>query len=89
MLVVSSDAYNRSRIQTVICVAVTSNLRLADAPGNVVISRGRSGLRTDSVANVSQVVTLDKADLDEPLGRVDRATMRRVDAGLRRVLELQ
>jgi mRNA interferase MazF len=88
MLVVSSDAFNRSRIRTVVCVAVTSNLRLAEAPGNVLISGGRSGLRQESVANVSQIVTLDKADLTERLGRVDLPTMRRVDAGLRRVLEL-
>ena len=88
VLVVSSDAFNRSRIRTVICVAITSNLRLAEAPGNVMIAGGKGGLRVDSVANVSQVVTLDKTALPERLGRIDRATTRRVEAGLRRVLEL-
>jgi mRNA interferase MazF len=88
VLVVSGDAYNRSRIATVVCVAITSNLRLADAPGNVPLAAGTCGLSKDSVANVSQVVILDKTDLDERLGALDRTTLRRVDAGLRLVLGL-
>lgn len=88
VLVVSSDAYNRSRIATVVCVTVTSNVRLADAPGNVVLTKGRGGVTKDSVVNVSQVVTLDKDDLDARLGALDRAVLRTVDAGLRRVLGL-
>jgi mRNA interferase MazF len=87
-VIVSSDAYNRSRIATVVCVTVTSNLRLADAPGNVVLAGGTAGVSKDSVVNVSQVVTLDKDDLDARLGTLDRAALRRVDAGLRRVLGL-
>ncbi len=71
MLVVQSDAFNRSRIRTVIAVALTSNLRLVEAPGNVLVPANTSGLPKDSVANVSQVLTLDKdylADLgDVPL----------------------
>jgi mRNA interferase MazF len=88
VLVVSGDAYNRSRIATVICVTVTSNMGLADAPGNVVLAAGTGGLPRDSVANVSQVVTLDKTDLDERLGALDRRTLRQVEAGLRLVLGL-
>jgi mRNA interferase MazF len=88
VLVVSSDAYNRSRIATVICVTVTSNLRLGAAPGNVTITAGTGGLTKDSVVNVSQVVTLDKSDLDEHLGALDRRTMRSVETGLRLVLGL-
>lgn len=88
VLVVSSDAYNRSRIATVICVTITSNLRLADAPGNVALRAGSGGLTGDSVANVSQVVTLNKDDLEERLGGVDRATLRAVESGLRRALGL-
>lgn len=88
VLVASADAYNRSRIPTVVCVVLTTNLRLADAPGNVLLPRGSGGLSKESVANVSQVVTLDKADLAEPLGALDDVTMRRVEAGLRRVLAL-
>ena len=88
VLVVSSDAYNRSRIATVVCVAITSNLRLADAPGNVPLAAGAGGLPNDSVANVSQVVTLDKTDLNGRLGALDRSSVRRVEAGLRMVLAL-
>lgn len=86
---VSSDAFNRSRIRTVICVAITSNLRLAAAPGNVLLAGGDGGLTKDSVANVSQVVTLDKATLAKRLGRLDRATMSMVEGGLRRTLALE
>jgi mRNA interferase MazF len=86
VVVVQSDAFNRSRIQTVIAVALTSNLRLLDAPGNVLVPARLSGLPKDSVANVSQVVTLDKSDLREQAGRLDGATSKRVSAGLRLVL---
>ncbi|MYI15420.1 MAG: type II toxin-antitoxin system PemK/MazF family toxin, partial [Acidimicrobiaceae bacterium] len=63
VLVVSSDRFNRSRISTVLAVAITSNLRLADAPGNVELAASESGLDRDSVVNVSQIVTVDKAAL--------------------------
>ncbi len=88
VLIVSSDAYNRSRIATVVCLAITSNLRLADAPGNVYLAAGTGGVPKDSVVNVSQVLTLDKDDLDARLGAVNRSTLRTVEAGLRRVLGL-
>jgi mRNA interferase MazF len=88
VLVVSSNAYNRSRIATVVCVTITSNLRLADAPGNCALAAGVGGLAHESVANVSQVVTLNKTDLDSRLGALDRPTLRRVDMGLRLVLAL-
>lgn len=65
VVVVQGDAFNRSRINTVLCVAITSNLRLARAPGNLFISAEISGLPRDSVANVSQVVTLDRQFLTE------------------------
>ena len=88
MLVVSSDAFNRSKIATVVCAVVTSNLRLADAPGNVMLGTGDGGLDRPSVVNCSQVVTLDKADLTERLGRLRDTQMRVVESGLRRVLNL-
>lgn len=88
LVVVQDDAFNRSRIQTVICVAVTSNLLLADAPGNVVISRRESGLPKDSVANVSQIVTVDRAVLTERVGKLSTRTRERIDRGLRLVLAL-
>jgi len=88
LIVISADAYNRSRIATFIGVAVTTNLRLAGAPGNVLLQRGIGGLPEDSVANVSQIVTVDKGDLDERLGRLDTSSMRTLEAGLRRALGL-
>jgi mRNA interferase MazF len=85
---VQADAFNRSRIQTVIAVVLTTNIRLLDAPGNVLVPARISGLRKNSVANVSQVITVDRDDLQETTGRLDAATLRRVDAGLRLVLNL-
>jgi mRNA interferase MazF len=68
VVVVQGDAFNRSRISTVVCVALTSNLRWAEAPGNVLLSACITGLPKDSVANVSQLVTLDRESLTERVG---------------------
>ena len=88
VLIVSADAFNDSRIHTAVVVVITSNLALADAPGNVDVPAEDSGLVRDSVLNVSQVVTLDKTYLGERAGCLDSDTMRRVEAGLRLVLQL-
>lgn len=88
VLVVQADEFNRSRIQTVLVVVVTSNLRIAKAPGNVLLPAGECGLARDSVANVSQVMTLDKRLLGECTGSLPRKLLWRVDAGLRLVLHL-
>lgn len=73
VVVVQGDALNRSRIATVVCVPLTSNLVWADAPGNVLLSAAATGLPKDSVANVSQVVTLDKTVLTDRVGKLSRA----------------
>ena len=70
VVVVQGDSFNRSRIATVVCVALTSNLKLAEAPGNVALSSRATGLDRESVANVSQVVTLDRAALVERTGKL-------------------
>ena len=88
MVVISADAFNRSRIKTVTVAAITSNLRLAAAPGNIALAAGSAGLDRDSVINVSQVVTLDKSDLSTRLGTLDGLKMEQVDAGLRLALAL-
>jgi mRNA interferase MazF len=88
VLVVSSDAFNRSKIATVLCAVVTSNVHLADAPGNVSLDAGDARLDRPSVVNVSQVVTLDKGALVERLGTLDGKQIRLVEHGLRRVLNL-
>jgi mRNA interferase MazF len=87
VLVVSADAFNRSRIKTVTVVTISSNLRLAAAPGNVALAAGSAGVDRDSVVNVSQVVTLDKDDLGKRLGALDGIKLRQVDAGLRLALD--
>jgi len=88
VLIVQSDAFNRSRIRTVIAVALTSNLRLIEAPGNVLLPAKASGLPKDSVANVSQVVTLDKGYLADMAGRIRGSLLADIEAGLRLVLGL-
>jgi mRNA interferase MazF len=88
LLIVQDDAFNRSRLRTVIAVVLTSNLRLVDAPGNVLVPAGMSGLPKDSVANVSQVITLDRDFLAEPAGKIRGRVLEDVDNGLRLVLGL-
>jgi mRNA interferase MazF len=88
ILVVQNDEFNRSNINTVIGMSITSNLSLAAAPGNVLLRSSVSGLQKDSVANVSQIVTVDKRFLTELVGKVDRRTMQCIDDGLRMVLAL-
>lgn len=68
VVVVQSDSFNRSRVATVVCVPLTSNLRWTDAPGNVLLEDSITGLSKASVANVSQVTTLDRAQLTERVG---------------------
>jgi len=85
-VVVSSDRFNRSRIRTVIVAAITSNLRLGEAPGNVELPRGL--LPKPSVVNVTQLMAIDRDVLDESLGRLDLIDQRRLDDGLRLVLGL-
>jgi len=86
VVVVQGDALNRSRIATVVCVPLTSNLRWADAPGNVLLTTRMTGLPKDSVANVSQVIALDRALLEERVGRISRAKIDLLLAGLDAVL---
>jgi mRNA interferase MazF len=86
VVVVQGDPFNRSGIATVVCVPLTSNLAWADAPGNVLLSAETTGLPKDSVANVSQVVTLDKAVLTDRMGKLSRAKTELVLAGVDVVL---
>lgn len=88
VLVVQSPPFNASRIQTVVVLALSSNLRLQEAPGNVLIPSRVSCLPKDSVANVSQILTLDKAFLTDCVGTVPTRLMHQIDEGLRLVLDL-
>ena len=88
VLVVQADAFNRSRIGTVLVASITSNMRLAGAPGNVRLTRRQSKLSRESVVNVSQVLTLDKRFLTERVGRLPAKPLAEVEKGLRLVLSL-
>ena len=88
VLIVQADAFNRSRLQTAVAAVLTSNLRLVEAPGNVLVPAQASGLPKDSVANVSQVVTVDREFLAERAGRVRGRTLEAVEDGLRLALDL-
>ena len=86
IVVVQGDALNRSRLRTVVCVPLTSNLVLAQAPGNVTLRPGHTGLPKESVANVSQIVALDRTLLTERTGKLPRTQLSLVFAGIDIVL---
>ncbi len=88
VLIVSSDQYNRSDLRTVTVVVLTSNMRLAAVPGNVALSAELVGTEADSVANVTQVATVDRGVLEERIGAMPDWAMAQVDAGLQRALAL-
>jgi len=88
VVVIQSDAFNRSQIQTVIVAVITSNVRLAAAPGNVALSRRESRLPKNSVINVSQLLTLDKSFLTERVAFLMSEKVAALEEGLRLVLSL-
>ena len=88
LLILQSDDFNRSRIQTAIALVITSNLRLAEAPGNVVLSKKDSGLPRRSVVNVSQVITVDRSFLAEKVRKLGPDKVREIEMGVRLVLGL-
>jgi mRNA interferase MazF len=88
VLVIQSDAFNRSKLQTVLVAVITSNMRLAQAPGNLVLKRRESKLPKDSVVNVSQLITLDQAFLAEKVSKIGADQLQHVEDGLRLVFSL-
>lgn len=88
VLVIQSDSYNASQLNTTLAVIITSNTSLAAMPGNVFVPAAASGLPRDSVVNVTALVTLDKTDLDPAVGQLPASVMHEVDRGLRRILGL-
>ena len=88
VIIVSSNAFNQSLIQTVIVAVVTSNLRLGDAPGNFKITKKHSNLNKDSVVNVSQLITLDKTFLTEQIGKLNSKHINFLNEGIRLVLDV-
>jgi mRNA interferase MazF len=82
VVIVQNDSFNRSRIATCVVVPLTSNMRWADAPGNVALAAADTGLPKDSVANVSQVFTVDRSQLTEPVCRLSDAKLELILYGI-------
>ncbi|MCI5162660.1 MAG: type II toxin-antitoxin system PemK/MazF family toxin [Candidatus Electrothrix sp. AX5] len=88
MVIIQSNEFNRSNISTIIAAVITSNVGLAAAPGNVLLSSKMSGLSKKSVVNVSQLITLDKALCTEKVHTLSGRVMNEIDEGIRLVLKL-
>lgn len=88
LLIVQANEFNNSNINTIIAVAITTNVRLAGAPGNVLLSMKQSKLPKESVINVSQIVTIDKSFLTKKIHSISNKIMRIVEEGMKLVLKL-
>lgn len=86
-VVVQSDLFNHSRLATVVVCLLTTNLRLANAPGNVLLDMGEANLPCQSVVNVTQLYTVDKAGLAEWIGALSESRVRQIVAGIRLLIE--
>ncbi len=89
VVIVSANEFNKSTIKTVIVAVITSNLRLAEAPGNFSVSKKDSGLAKESVVNISQLLTLDKSFLVEKSKKIPELKLIRLNEGLKLVLSIQ
>jgi mRNA interferase MazF len=88
LLIIQSNDFNKSRINTIIAAVITSNIRLSAAPGNILLSTKKSKLPKESVINISQLITIDKSFLTEKINTLPRSIMEKVDEGVRLVLQL-
>jgi len=86
-VVVQNNLFNQSKINTVVVCALTSNLKWSGAPGNVLLSKGEANLSKASVANISQIVTLDRSDLLEKKGALSASRVKQIIAGLKLLIE--
>ena len=86
-VVIQNNVFNQSRINTVMVCALTSNLRRADAPGNVLLNEGEANLAKRSVVNVSQLFTVDKSQLDEYIGQLSERRVRQILDGIKLLTE--
>jgi len=88
LLIIQSNNFNKSKINTIIAAVITSNIRLSAAPGNILLSTQKSKLPKESVINVSQLITIDKSFLTEKVNTLSNSIMANVDEGVRLVLQL-
>ena len=86
-VIVQNNIFNLSRINTVVVCSVTSNLKLSKAPGNILLKKGEGGLKKDSVVNISQIITVDKTDLIEKIGRLSPTRMKQMIDGIKLLIE--
>ncbi len=86
-VVIQNNIFNRSRINTVVVCALTSNLKRAHAPGNILLSKGEANLKKDSVVNISQIITVDKSDLIERIGSLSSSCIKQIIEGLKLLIE--
>ena len=83
VIVIQNDMFNRSKIDTVVIIATTTNYELAQDPGNVLVKKGEGGLPKDSVANISQLYTVDKSSLTEKIGTLSSAKIQQIIEGVK------
>ncbi|HCC53820.1 MAG TPA: mRNA interferase MazF2 [Desulfobulbaceae bacterium] len=88
ILIIQSNEFNKSKINTLVAAVITSNIHLASAPGNVTLSTKNSKLPKESIINVSQIITIDKSFLTEKVHTLSNVIMTQVDDGLRLILKL-
>ncbi len=89
VVILQADSFNRSKISTVLCAVITSNLKLSEAPGNVLLSAKSGLLPKDSVINISQIITIDKSFLTEKAGELSSKIIHKMDEGLKLILSLE
>lgn len=86
-VVIQNNVFNESKIDTVVVCALTSNLKRAKAPGNVLIQKGEGNLKKDSVVNISQIITVDKSDLIERIGSLSPSRVKEIIEGVQLLIE--
>jgi len=89
VLLIQGDSFNRSKINTVICAVITSNIDLAGLPGNLLLEKSISGLEKTSVVNFSQIATIDKTDLAKQVAMLPKPMLEKVNNCLKLILEIQ
>ena len=89
VVIIQDDSFNKSKISTIIVASITTNLNLAEAPGNVFIEKEESGLSKNGVINISQISTIDKKRLTEKVCVLSQSSMSEIDYGLKLVLNIQ
>ncbi|MCL2245258.1 MAG: type II toxin-antitoxin system PemK/MazF family toxin [Treponema sp.] len=88
VLIIQSNEFNRSNINTIICAAITSNTDLASLPGNLLLEKAVSGLDKTSAINFSQITTIDKDDLTEQVSMLPKYILEKIDGCLKIILEI-